>query len=487
MCHSGILENLSPQRTIKPRRRWTLAAGAVFVALWFLYFAGKGLGAPFSGDDLMNLHWAVNRTVPTLLLDNCRFWSTAYRPLAELVYAAVYGVFGFVSLPFRILCFALLGCNLALLFRFCRQLSDSNEVALLATLLVSYHAWFVDLYYNSGTIFDLLCFAFYFGAFGYYVRIRRAGRLLSWREAAIVCGLYICALNSKEMAVTLPLFVAVYEWLYHPPKRARSLLAWPLREGRTMVLTGLLTVAYVAGKLGGSGALTEDPAYRLTISPVRFLKAFHLYLNPLFYQSGFFHDSNTVQLLLLMLAFAAWRRSRPLLFAWFFLVLSMLPIAFIAHYSAFFLYIPAVGWGLYAAEVLAGLRRALWRRIGKPGALSELASQALLMIAMAAILAPLHVRATTKTLTALLKSQPPTREIAAALLQAEPRLRQGARVLLVDDPFGKDQLTLYFLTHLLYHDLTIEVARTSVKPVPISEFATYDLVLRYRDGSWHRL
>ncbi|HUI55038.1 MAG TPA: hypothetical protein VLY04_08710 [Bryobacteraceae bacterium] len=457
------------------------------MAVWFLYFAGHGLWAPFSGDDLMNLHWAVSRTVPRLLLDNLCFWSTAYRPLAELVYAAIYGVFGFHPLPFRIACFGLLGGNLVLLFRFCRELSESIEVALLATLLVSYHAWFVGLYSDTGTIFELLCFAFYFGAFGYCVRIRRSGQLPSWRETAICCGLYIAALNSKEMAVTLPLFLGIYECLYHPPKLAKSLWQWPLREGRTMVLTGVLTAVYVAGKLGGRGALTEDPAYRLAISPLRFLKTFHLYLNPLFYQDWFFHDSNTVPLLLLLLAFAAWRRSRPLLFAWFFLVLSMLPIAFIAHYSAIFLYIPAAGWALYAAELLAGLRRALWRPIGKRVALPEFVSQALLVAVLAAILAPQHMRMTSRTLPASLRLQPPTREIAAALLGAQPQLRRGARVLFVDDPFGKDQLTLVFLTHLVYHDLTIEVDRTSVKPISVNGFGTYDLVLRYRAGAWSRL
>ena len=259
-------------------------AGVFFIGAWFLYFAGKGLFAPFSGDDLMNLHGYLSKPAHTLLVDNLRYWSTAYRPMGGLFYTSFYYGFGFDPLPLRMGCFTLLGVNLVLLFRFGRLLSQSSEVALLATLLFSYHAWFVDLYYSSGTIYDLLCFTFYFAAFIFYIRIRQAGRLLSLRESLIFGGFYICSLNAKEMAVTLPLFLVIYETLYHQPKiTPRAMLAWSLQEGRTACMAALLTVPYVIGKVTGSGSLVENPAYRVSISPVRFLKTFHLYLNPLFY------------------------------------------------------------------------------------------------------------------------------------------------------------------------------------------------------------
>ncbi len=139
-------------------------AAILLLAVWFLYFAGAGLWAPFSGDDLMNLHGYLARPFGTLLLDNLRYWSTAYRPLGGLFYATIYRFFGFDPLPFRVACFALLILNLFLLYRVCRRLAGCSEIALLATFLASYHAWFVDLYYSSGTVYDLLCFFFYFTA-----------------------------------------------------------------------------------------------------------------------------------------------------------------------------------------------------------------------------------------------------------------------------------------------------------------------------------
>ena len=53
-----------------------------------------------------------------------------------------------------------------------------------ATLISAYHARFADLYYNIGTIYDLLCFSFFYGAFLYYVKIRQSGRMPEVMEMA---------------------------------------------------------------------------------------------------------------------------------------------------------------------------------------------------------------------------------------------------------------------------------------------------------------
>jgi len=292
-------------------RRHISQTPLVFIAFgWLLLFAHNGLTAPFSGDDLMNLHGYLNRTPVSLMVDNLRYWSTSYRPLGGLFYVALYHCFGFDPLPFRVACFGLLALNLSLLWRFTLGLSGSREVAFLALLIGGYHAWFVDLYYSTGTVYDLLCYAFYLGAFNVYLEVRARGLVPGWRCVGIVAALYVCALNSKEMAVSFPVMLAAYEIIYHGRTLPRL---W--REGRGVLVTGLLTLPYVAGKLMGAGSLVENPAYRLTISPGRYLDTFHLYLNPLLYQGHVFRDSNTVQLLLGMLALGIWWRNRPLLFA----------------------------------------------------------------------------------------------------------------------------------------------------------------------------
>lgn len=476
--------------------RLLAAAASLFIAAWFLFFAGAGLWAPFSGDDLMNLHGHLSKSLASNLLSNVAYWSDSHRPMGGLFYVVIYRLFGFDPLPFRVVCFFLLGFNLILLYEFCRLLSGSSEVATLAALLAGYHAWFVDLYYSSGTVYDLLCFAFYFSAFVYYVRIRQQGRYPSGlRQWLAFTGLYIAALNSKEMAVTLPLFIGVYEWVYFRPKtRPSAYRQWLGREGRPMLLGGLLTIPYVIGKLATPAGLGSQPLYRPSISAGRFLDTFHLYLNPLFYREYCFRDPNTIQLLLAMLLFAAATRSRSLLFGWSFLLLSTLPSAFISHYAAFFLYIPIVGGVLYGATAIVTVRDFLFgllRRAGAPEICGHenrrRTLQVFTFLALAAILAPLHARESAKTMRHFRSVQPPSREMITELARVQPSVAKGARILFVDDPFDRRGHFLVFLSRLFYHDMTLQVERTAVKPVPASDYGKYEAVFLVREGRLEKL
>jgi hypothetical protein len=463
----------------------------VFPALgWLLLFAHNGLRAQFSGDDLTNLHGYLSRPSASLLLDNLRYWSTSYRPLGGLFYVALYGWFGFNPLPFRVACFGLLALNLGLLWRFTLQLSGAREVAFLALLLAGYHAWFVDLYYSTGTVYDLLCYSFYLGAFNVYLGGRARGLALGWRPLGIVTALYVCALNAKEMAVSLPVLLAAYEILYHGRAIRESGAGWLWREGRGVLVTGLLSLPYVAGKLTGAGSLVENPAYRITISPGRYLDTFHLYLNPLLYQEHVFRDPNTIQLLLVMLALGLWLRSRPMLFAWCFLLVSLLPVAFIAHYAGFFLYLPMAGWSLYAAVLLVMARRLLLRLLVNLVTASELhagrlriASVIALPVLLALFLAPYHRRESVKTIRIFESVQPPSRQLAAELTAARPSLPRGALVLFVGDPFARDEYFLLFLTRLLYRDMSITVDRVPFGQNPQTGHDHYDAVFTFQHGN----
>jgi len=138
------------------------------------------------------------------------------------------------------------------------------------------------------------------------------------------------------------------------------------------------------------------------------------------------------------------------------------------------------------------IRQAFLRTIGKlicpmnlyaPFARDDTITQAALFLSVACILAPLHARENSRTLPHFLSVQPPAREMAAELLRVQPQVKRGAHVLFVDDPFPRDQYFLLFLTRLLYHDMTIEVTRTSVQPCPVAQYRNYDVVLLYRRGN----
>ena len=471
-------------------RRLLKIGAPLFLLCYFALFAGGGIGADFSGDDLMNLHGYLQQGIGGVLQGNLFYWSTSYRPLGGLVYLSFYKSFGFDPFPLRLFCYALLIANLWLAYGVTKALSGSGEVGVLATLLITYHAWFVDLYYSSGTVFELLCFGFYFSALLYYGVIRqRSQRLKGW-QLVWLSVLYVCALNSKEMAVTLPLFLGVYELLYWPPKwRGKELLRWLQNSGRGAIVTGLLTVPYVVGKLTGEGSLIENPAYRPSFSAGRYLDTFHLYLNPLFYQNDVFRDPNTIQLMIAMLAFALWQKSRALLFAWCFLLLSVLPFIFLPHYSAFFLYIPSVGWALYISVALLILRQSLFRSLRRfvPAAYqSQRQGQwpvtgIAMFLLLAAGLAPAHWAESPRTMQHFQSVQPDVCSMARELRNLQATIPAGSRILFLNDPFPLDY-GLLFLVRLLYGDLTLEVGRQKPGAVPPADSDPYDLVLDYLDG-----
>jgi hypothetical protein len=459
----------------------------VFIAFgWLMLFAHNGLWAHFSIDDLTNLHGYLSRSPASLLVDNLRYWSTSYRPLGGLFYVALYRWFGFDPLPFRVACFGLLALNLGLLWRFTLRLSGSREVAFLALLLAGYHAWFVDLYYSTGTVYDLLCYSFYLGAFNLYLGVRGQGLALASRHLGILIALYVCALNAKEMAVTLPAMLAAYEVIYQWRALRERGRRWPWHEGRAVLVTGLLTLPYVIGKLTGAGNLAENPAYRVTISPAHYLHTFHLYLNPLLYQKHVFRDANTIQLLLAMLGIALWQRSRPLLFAWCFLLVSLLPVAFMAHYAEFFLYLPMAGWSLYAAVLLVMARRLLMSLLVRLGRLQtgrvQTASVVALPLVLALFLAPHHRQESAKTLRSFENFQPPSRRVAGELIALRPSLPRGARVLFIDQPLARHPYFLLFLTRLLYRDLSITVDEPPAGHGTPAGLGHYDAVFEFQQG-----
>ena len=433
---------------------------ALFLLAYFFWFAGGGLRARFTGDDLMNLNFHLTPSLPELLRSNLTYWSTAYRPMGGIFYVAVYRLAGLRPMPFRVLCFALLLANLWLMYRVSLRLTERREIALVATLLVTYHAWLVNLYYSTGTIYELLSFGFYFAAFDYYLGIRQAGRALQLRHWAVFLALYLCALNSKELAVTLPVCILCYELIWHGPKAS----------ARGAAITGLITLPYVIGKLTGPDSLAANPLYRPAISAARYLHTFHLYLNVLFYQDHFFRDANTILLVAGMLAVAAWRRSRPLLFSWCFILFSVLPFIFVPHYSGFFLYLPMAGWAWYGATALEMIRVRLAKSL----------PPAVVFVAVALALAPLHARESRKSMQVFASAELPTTEMIAQLRAVQPALARGAYLYFQTDPFPAKTYSLVFLVRLLYDDLSIQTARA--KDGDPVEGGHFDAVFRWTDG-----
>ncbi len=429
----------------------------ILSAFAFLFaFAGGGLRAYFTADDVMNLYFAWSSSLGQLLKDNLLFFSGAIRPLGSLAYRVLFSIFGFHPLPYRLVCFGLLIANLGLLYLFCLRLARSREVAALACLLGAYHARLTDLYYNSGTIYDLLCFFLYYAALTYYLSIREKGGLPKTGQTAIILTLYILSLDAKEMAVTLPVWVLLYELVFHPPLPLNwpNVRRWVFEEARLCWLTVPVTMIYIAGKLAGPNRIVNIPDYAPHIGLNPFMHGWTHYLSEFFYNVIPIGRTQVVLVWLVLLAIALMSRRRDLLFGWLAGMTGVLPVIFINPRGLYAVYITLPAFYMFAAVSLVVLRDRLVPKGKERWAVPQLA----LFLVVAPGLAAIHSSEKARMTVPAISSDP-IRTLQDQLTARYPSMPHAANILILSDPFepGDWILTMFFRLH--YRDREIQVDR----------------------------
>jgi hypothetical protein len=465
-------------------RNWLSSAAvkpacAVVILLQFAYFNFDGLRVHWAADDPMNLFGYWDAGVGKVLWSNLAFFNGFYRPLGGLFYLPIYWFAKLDPLPYRIVLFCLLGLNVYLVYRFARLLGASERIAALSALFTTAHSSLVSLIYQTSVLYDILCLTFFFLAFNAYLRGRSDDRPLSIRTAALVMVLYVAAMNSKEMAISFPILLCLYELVYHPPRALRpaELARWTARTCWPGILAGALTAADLLGKVFSPDPLTGMEAYRPELSFTRWMNANVSYTTEILHFYWKF-TWITAPLLWLVLFYLAWRRDRPhLKLAWLFIMVSTVPISFIPQRGGSCLYIPLVGWALFAAtlasDLIELLAREPWLRRLPRRACEHTAT---------ALLAAVFFQWTAYTLKGAPKLyrevQAPTWQLISQVRQLDLHPLHGARILLLNAPFeGYDA---YFVTSLVWSDksLTIVDIRKERDPASIDP-RTFDYVLRF--------
>src|SRR5580693_805579 len=182
----------------------------------------------------MNLHYYWSRSWTALFQANLFFWSSYYRPGGGLFYRPIYALWGLRPLPFHAAALVLLSLNFGLLALVVRQLTASRWAALMALLAFGMNPAFSGAYFDTGPIYDVLAYALVWGAFAWYVTMRQAGCMPGAGKLALLLCLLAAALDAKEISVTLPVAVALYELVWHPPAAWTfpELRRWVCHEGR---------------------------------------------------------------------------------------------------------------------------------------------------------------------------------------------------------------------------------------------------------------
>src|SRR5436189_4455556 len=234
---------------------------------YFLHFALPARHGGFRDDEMMNLwtYWHLGALQSVLGL--AKFWTSYYRPGGAVYYLPLYHFFGLDPLPYRIAQIGILAASIPLVYYLSRRLASSRSIAFLAVLALCYRPRLAGLVFVGAFIYDVLCGFLYFAALAYYLHIREKDASLRPLQLVVFLVLYVCALNCKEMAVTLPVIILIYEFLKSPAwPDAKAFLRWIRLYASASLIAGLLTAFYVYGKIHGSDSLATLDPYRPTYS-----------------------------------------------------------------------------------------------------------------------------------------------------------------------------------------------------------------------------
>ena len=460
--------------------RWRRLAFAAFLLAYFLYFTYDGLRVHFALDDLGNMGHYYRGGPLALAVSQFTVWHGDYRPMGGLFYVPILTFAGLNPLPYQAALLAILLANVYLVYRFALRLGCGELAAGLAALVVSYHAGLHNLYYNAAFVYDALCCFFYLAAFLYYLRIRQAGGVPRTRQIALFLARYLCALNSKEMAVTLPLMMLVYEWIYHRPA---AIKAWIFGPARLVLYGAALAALDVYGKLFGPDAMVNAEAYHPVFALRRVRDFQRLSLGDLLF--GWGSGWGGILLLWAVLAYLAWRRDRPVLrFLWWFMLLTPLPIEFLIGKSQACLYIPMIGWAIFGSVVFVDLASALarvleaepWgRRLGRGGIVALLTAVAIFCWARQN---RQYKRTHAEPVMAALGHE--SWDAIQQFRALNPHVRPGSKVAFLDDPFHS--WDMLFLAELWFRDRSVDIHVERHGPLTPEELAKVDYIFTFRNG-----
>jgi len=465
------------------------AFGLVLLCGYLFSLTHSSLGVFFTPDDCMNLYRSWSFSPLLLVKSNLLFFlsSPFQRPMGSVFYAAIYQFAGFHSHPYHAVLLVLLAVNLFLTYFLARRLTGSRFAALLTALLCAYQQEFRPLYFDTGFIYDVLCYCFTIGALLYYVRVRQQKRSFGPRQIAILLLLFVCALNSKEMAIMLPAFLLSYEIIYRPPEAysLHAITGW--LRARCVLPLALCAVSliFAAGRASGPDTLITNSAYRPIFSSQQFLLTSRQFLHDLLPLTNSLTPALILGLWVAAAILAIVSGSRALRFAWLWGIAAPLPIAFILPRGAPQYYVVLFAYALYAAALatlaLQRLQTAIALRVPKWA--SQFGAAALFVLAVAMPYA--HYRALgLKGLDGVTEGAPLVQSTAAEIHLLAPEIPNNSRILFLDDPAYPNTYDMLFIVRLSYNDITLlvdTIKRLNVTPSP-ALLTTYNFVFDYRAG-----
>ena len=481
---TALVESPSPDSyggSSSTPRSGTGAAAALALTIFFLSVSWRAVYVHFSPDEMMNIYrcWAPGAWKITCA--NILFWRKITRPMGGLYYLPLFQVFGFNPWPYAVARLAILLFVSMLFVRLATRLTGSLTAATLAAMVVTYHPELVSLTHSGSFIYDIFCAGFYFGALLFYLRCRDSGLRLTFRQSCAFLALYICALDSKEMAVSLPVLVCAYELLeascgtgsIHTIARRFLAHVWTPAAGVA------ITAVFIACKTYGSGGLAQIEAYRPVFTWTRFAESSQRFLNAIFCTT-LFRTWSVLAVLVLLLYVGIRKRERRLLLLLVWVAATPVPLNFIPPHGPGCIYIPLAGWSMIVAMAC----EAIARRIAREPLFAWLPeSTAVVSILAAALFYYTGVIGLRhdKMARAYFEDGEKTWNVIEQFRNLPFHPPHGSRIAFLNDPFPEDWST-FFIAELCWKDRSLQVFLQNQQHLPASELARMDYVFDFPQG-----
>jgi hypothetical protein len=286
-------------------------------------------------DDFNNLYWVQRETDWSMLKHVINPASEFFRPVGMLAYRILWQAFGLNPLPYHVAAWTLHAINVALVYVLLVRIVNSRFAAGVGTLLFSFRANFAAIYWSFGFIFELLACLFMLVALLLHIREKR-----SWTNVVLVLLLYVLAIKSKEMAVTLPCLFLAYN-VSHQRRVDRKLVF-------EFLALAVIASWFIHLKLSTMASASTDHPYFLDFSVITAGRGFGWYFDRLYevpLRWGAWIIMSTAAFV------AMWfRREYRGVFFLAYIFIALMPLVFLVnHRGEFYWYIPAAGLSGMAA------------------------------------------------------------------------------------------------------------------------------------------
>jgi len=292
---------------------------------------------------------------------------TSYRPVRTLFSMLIYALGGSDPFIFHLFSIMLHAANAVLFFFLVLFLTNRKNISLAASLFFALHPIQGEsvscITFNT----DLLAFFFMMSSLLFHIKaspFQNTGKN-AWPRHGISWCLFLLACFSKEMAVTLPLFVVLFDYFFVCEKKIGSLLTrWKIYLGYVFCAVFYLWVRlFVFGAKNGDIGYPGGSLYTIAAVFARYILwllmpifvhptlpddaglIVHSLANPVFWVS--------VAALAIVLAAGYFygKKNSLVAFSYFWFFISLLPVSKLSmnFMAARYLYIPSAGFFILAA------------------------------------------------------------------------------------------------------------------------------------------